>query len=330
MKGQGRYKAGVDLGGTKIQVAITNRSQDVVGGHRCSTPTKGAPPDVAKAVARAVKAAANDAEVPVAELSGVGVGTPGQVNAEAGTVANAGNLPGWHTTYALGPELGRLLHGLPVALANDVQVAVNAEVHVGAGRPFDSLIGVCCGTGIGGGVVLHRELWLGEGAAGEIGHTIIQAKGGAPCQCGRHGCVEAYAGRGAMETQARALAAAGRKTNLFAIMDKKGRTRLTSGIWAVALSRGDKVATKLIDQAIWALGLGIANAVNLMDVEAVVIGGGLGCRLGQPFVDAVKAAMLPTLLRSASPPPVLLAALGDLGGAIGAALLVDELNGAGK
>ncbi|MBV9839178.1 MAG: ROK family protein, partial [Solirubrobacterales bacterium] len=128
-------------------------------------------------------------------------------------------------------------------------------------------------------------------------------------------------GRAAMEARARRRAEKGRKTDLFELMKDRGRTRLTSAIWAHALEHGDKLARQIIDEALIALGVGIASAVNLLDVEAVVIGGGLGVRFGQPFADRIAEEMRPHLFNDAHPPDVLVAALGDLGGALGAALL---------
>jgi glucokinase len=93
-------------------------------------------------------------------------------------------------------------------------------------------------------------------------------------------------------------------------------------VWARALNRDDALAHRLIDRAVRAMGAGIASAVNLLDVEAVIIGGGLGLRLGEPYVERIREAMMPHLFASENPPAVELAALGDLGGAIGASLLV--------
>ncbi len=315
-------RAGVDLGGTKIQVAIVDENDQILGTDRRPTPTTGTPDGVTDAIASSVKAAITAAGVDLAKVVGVGVGGPGQINVEAGTLSNAGNLPGWMITYPIVAELSKRLGGVPVFLGNDVQVGVNAEVALGAGREYDSLIGVFCGTGVGGGIVIDDELWIGRGAAGEIGHIQIMAKGGAPCGCGRFGCMEAYAGRAAMEEQARKWARKGRRTDLFKIMKKKEKPRLASGVWAKALKKNDKMAHKLIDRAVWALGSGIGSAVNLVDPEAIIIGGGLGIRLGQPFVDSIREAMIPHLIKPDTPPAVLLAELGDLGGALGAALLV--------
>ncbi len=313
-------RAGIDLGGTKIQAVILDPSGRVLGASRQPTPTSGGPRDVLAAVAASVGEAAADAGIATTELSGVGVGSPGDVDDRAGTVTSARNLPGWNGTFGVREVLGEQL-GLPVTLANDVDVATLAELELGAGRPYSSLLGVFWGTGVGGGVVLNGELWRGRASAGEIGHMVIKL-GGARCPCGRRGCMEAYAGRGAMEARARKEVGEGTKTELFKIMEKRGRARLTSGVFARALEQGDRLATSLIDRAIDALGAGIASAVNLVDVEAVIIGGGLGIRLGTPYVERIERAMRPHLFSDHRPPAVRLAALGDLGGAIGAALLV--------
>jgi glucokinase len=313
-------RAGVDLGGTKIQAVIVDEQFAVLGEERLPTPTRGGPADVADSIAEAVRGAATEAGTDASELASIGVGSPGDVDDENGIVTTARNLPNWEGSFPLAGALKDAL-GPPVTLGNDVNVATMAEAKLGAGQAYRSMLGVFWGTGVGGGIVLDGELWLGRDAAGEIGHMVVKA-GGAKCPCGRHGCMEAYAGRGAMEAKARRLVERGHKTDLFKIMEKRGRTRLQSGIWARALDRGDPMAVKLIDRAIEALGAGIASSVNLLDVEAVVIGGGLGTRLGEPYVRRIEEQMSHHLFVPERPPAVRLAALGDLGGAIGGALLV--------
>jgi glucokinase len=133
--------------------------------------------------------------------------------------------------------------------------------------------------------------------------------------------MEAYAGRGAMEVRAREKVDEGEKTVLFEIMEEKGKPRLSSGIWARALERDDKLAHHLVDRAVDAIGVAVASSLNLLDVDAVVIGGGLGLRLGDPYVEKIREAIMPHLFADHRPPDVLLASLGDLGGAIGATLL---------
>jgi glucokinase len=247
------------------------------------------------------------------------VGSPGEVDEQVGTVTGARNLPGWEGSFPLGDALTEAL-GTTVVVGNDVQVATDAEFALGAGRPYKSVLGVFWGTGVGGGIILAGRRWVGRGSAGEIGHMVIK-RGGARCPCGRRGCTEAYAGRKAMEQRARKLGAQGEKTELFDIMKKRGRPQLTSGVWERALKRRDKMAVEIVDRAIEALGAGVASAVNLLDVEAVIIGGGLGVRLGEPYVRRIEKAMMPHVFADDRPPDVHLAALGDLGGAIGAALL---------
>ena len=314
-------RGGIDLGGTKIQCVVVDASQKVLGEARAPTPTVGGPAAVADAMATALREAATGAGLKsTSELAGIGVGSPGAVDEKAGTVSGAGNLPDWAGSFPLGPTLSEAL-GAPVSIGNDVGVATDAELALGAGREVSSLIGVFWGTGVGSGIILDRKPWLGRGAAGEIGHTVVKL-GGRRCRCGRRGCLEAYAGRAAMEARARKLHAAGKPTDLFKLMEKNNGTRLTSSIWAKALDRKDGLARELIDDAIDALGAGIASAVNLLDVEMVVIGGGLGVRLGQPYVERIEAAMHPHLFVDERPPAIRLAELGDLGGAIGAALLV--------
>jgi glucokinase len=313
-------RGGIDLGGTKIQAVIVDGDHEVRGETRVPTPTSGGPSDVAAAMVDAVGQAAQAAGVQTAELEGVGVGSPGDVDGEKGTVTSARNLPDWEGSFPLADELSRAL-GTRVALGNDVQVATDAEALLGAGRPYRSLLGVFWGTGVGGGIVLDGRPWLGRGAAGEIGHVVVK-RDGARCTCGRRGCMEAYAGRGAMEIRARERHKKGEKTDLFDIMRDRGRDRLTSGIWARALDRDDKLAVDLMDDAIAALGAGVASVQNVLDVDAIVIGGGLGIRLGEPYALRILDAMLPHLFVDTDPPVVQVAALGDLGGAIGASLLV--------
>ncbi len=313
-------KGGVDLGGTKIQVVVVDDSHEVVAQARHATPVKGGPPDVVARMVEAVREAAEQAGVKTGDLKGVGVGSPGAIDADAGVVAEARNLPGWDEPFAMGPALEEAL-GTKVALGNDVQVAVDGEFKLGAGQDSSSLLGVWWGTGVGGGIILDGEPWLGRGAAAEIGHVVVK-QGGARCPCGRRGCMEAYAGRAAMEIRARKLKKKGHHTRLFKIMEKRGRTRLQSGIWARALEHKDGLAIALIDRAVEALGTGVASTLNVLDVETVVIGGGLGTRLGEPYVRRIEAAMMPHLFASDRPPAVRPAALGDLGGAVGATLLV--------
>jgi glucokinase len=315
-------RAGVDLGGTKIQTVIIDDGHAVIGQTRVPTPKDGGPQGVADAIVATIRDTCGQAGIEPSTLIGIGVGSPGSIDQANGTVTQAPNVtPDWTGSFPLAAAIGGALGDAAVRLGNDVNVGTEAEFHLGAGRGFDTLLGVFWGTGVGGGIILHGQAWSGRGAAGEIGHVVVKM-GGATCTCGRIGCLEAYAGRKAMELHARELHEKGRNTKLFKIMEKAGRENLSSGVWQKALEREDELAIELIDRAIGALAAGIASTVNLLDVEAVVIGGGLGTRLGEPYVAKIRERMLPHLFVDEHPPAVRLAALGDLGGAIGAALQI--------
>ncbi|NOK39776.1 ROK family protein, partial [Corallococcus exercitus] len=271
-----RIWGGIDLGGTKIEAVVVDARGEVLGRARHPTPTTGGPGEVVKELYGALGDAAQAAGIEPAKLAGVGVGAAGAVDANSGTLAHTSNVAGgWDAPYPLASDLRDLVGGGKVALGNDVQVAVAAEYKLGAGRNYRSVLGVWWGTGVGGGLVLNGVPWRGRGSAGEIGHMVVKPDG-ARCGCGRRGCLEAYAGRACMERKARAAAKKGEKTVLFDIMREKKRTRLSSSVWARALKEKDPLATWLIERAIRMMGVAIASVINLLDVEAVVIGGGLG------------------------------------------------------
>jgi glucokinase len=315
----GRLTAGVDLGGTKIQTVVV-RDKKVAGSSRVLTPPTGKPGDVINAIAQTIRESLEKASASESELAAVGIGTPGEIDADAGAVSLAANVPGFAGRVELGPLVSGQLGGVKVTIDNDVRVGVLGEFQAGAGRSYKNFLGVWVGTGVGGGLVVEGKLYDARGAAGEVGHTVVRPNG-LKCSCGRRGHLEAYAGRARMELRAKKLVARGQTTNLFKIMEQRGRTRLTSGTYARALATGDPIARVLIRDAAWALGVGLASAQNLLDLEAIIVGGGLGDRLGQPFIDRIVKEMTPYLFVPDRPPIVRGTELGDLSGAVGAAML---------
>ncbi len=312
---------GIDLGGTKIAAAIIGADHSVISYSKRPTPDRGGPGDVVKAMVATIRDAAEAAGVQTSELRGLGVGAPGSVDTATGTLSGAGNLPNWQGSYPLGEQLAKAV-GTRVQVGNDVQVGTNAEYLLGAGAGYDSLLGVFWGTGVGGGIILDGKAWKGRGRAGEIGHTLVR-RGGARALNGLHGTVEAYAGRKSMEDKARREVKKGRKTSLFKEMKKRDKKSLTSTVWWHALKDGDELTEDLLNRAVTALSAGIASAVNLLDVEAVVIGGGLGVRFADSLVPEIIDGMGSYLLDPDNPPDVQVAALGDEGGVIGASLLIE-------
>ena len=273
------------------------------------------------ALVATMDAALEGAGASAGELAGIGVGTPGAVDTASGTVANARNLPDWIDPFPLAAQLSRRMADVPVRLGNDVNVAIAGEYQLGAGRGHDSILGVWWGTGVGGGLVLGGEMWHGRGFAGEFGHQVIH-RGGDLCGCGNRGCVEAYAGRKMMEAWVREKQAGGHHTDLFKIMEKRDRDRLTSGVWWRAVRDEDALALHAVERALKALGAGIASAVNLLDLPAVIVGGGMGERFFASHGAQLGQYMHENLFRAGDPPELLPTELGDDGGAIGASLLV--------
>jgi glucokinase len=314
-------RGGVDLGGTKIEVLLVEDERTVVGRARNPTPTEGGAKAIVDAIARTVEDAAESVGIEAPALTGVGVGSPGAVDEKDGTVGFNSNLAGgWRDPYPVAAELGRRL-GVPVRVANDVEVAASAERELGSGRDLESWVAIWWGTGLGGAVILNGERWLGNGSAGEIGHMVVKLNGRV-CPCGRRGCAEAYAGRAAMEERARHLYGRGQRTKLFELMEKAKRDRLTSGIWEKALDADDPLARELFDDAYDAIAAVAGSVANLLDIDGFVLGGGLGTRFGAKAADAIREKMRPHVFNPARDPLVVPAALGDDGGAIGAALLV--------
>jgi glucokinase len=305
---------GIDLGGTKVQGVLVE-SGEVVTDAKVPTPTGGVD-DVVAAIADCVDRLAGAGKV-----AGVGVGAPGVVEAATGTVVRAPNLPGFGVPVPLAALLSDRLDGARVVVDNDVNLSALAEHRLGAGRGARDLLGVWVGTGVGGGVVLDGRLRRGPGGgAGEIGHVGV-AGGGRRCGCGQEGHLEAYAGRAMMEQEARRRAAGGTPSLL---VELAGDRRMKSSVFAKALDAGDGVTVELLDEAVAALGVALASAVALIDFELIVVGGGLAEKLGAGFVGRIEQAVRSRLLVPSSPLRVVPASLGDLAGALGAALLVDE------
>ena len=219
-------------------------------------------------------------------------------------VADARNLPNWIEPFPLAAELERRL-GTPVSLDNDVTVATRAEFELGAGRDHDSLLGVFWGTGVGGGIIARRRA-LGRPRRGRRVRRTRSSAAAARCAAAaiaaasrptRAGCRWSGGPRGAC--------AAASTTELFAIARQRGKTRLTSSVWAHAYKDGDRVAIRALERAADALGLGIASAINLLDLPAVVIGGGMGERFWETHGPRITASMQAHLFQRDRPPALL-------------------------
>lgn len=302
--------AGVDVGGTNIEVGLVDEQHEVQARAKAPTP-KGGPDDVLDTIAELIESLDAD---PIA----VGVGIPGVVH--EGAVLTVPNLANWHERFDLVESLQRRID-LPIALGNDANVGLLGEWLAGAAKDSRNVLGLWMGTGIGGGLILDGRPYNGSrGAAGEIGHVVVVA-GGALCTCGRRGCAEAYAGRRSMRGVASAMVDAGWKTSLFDIQEDEDKSGLTSKVWARALDEDDALATKLFDTAIETLGIAVGSCVNLLDVEVVVVGGGLAEKLGSDLAERIAAAAAPWMLRPSPNLRFVVSELEDDAGVVGAASL---------
>jgi glucokinase len=313
---------GLDMGGTSNKALVVDGSNRVLATGKISTLAQN-PAEAIKDLAALVQQSVADAGLTLKQIDGVGIGAPGAVDPARGIVHKAPNL-GWNNV-PLGPELKKLLR-VPIIVDNDVNVGTVGEHALGAGERAQEMVGIFVGTGIGGGIILCGKLFYGcRGSAGEIGHTVLEVDG-PRCGCGRRGCLEALASRTAMERDVRAAIKAGRKSIVLEIMKQRNRTRMTSSVIARALKKQDPVMREVMKRAQFFLGLAVANVVNILDPERVVIGGGIAERLGEDFVAPMRSTAYQHFLNpdNAERIKILPGRLGDNAGAMGAVVLVRQ------
>lgn len=268
---------GVDLGGTKILA----RSIDVTTSKakkRVKSPT---PKDGPDAVLDEIAAVVAEVD-PDRGCSLVGVGVPGLLD-EKGVVSQCPNIDGWDGDVDVKTGLETRLERT-VVVANDVNCGAVAEHRFGAGIGTPDMLAVFVGTGVGGGLIIDNQLRVGaRGMAGEIGHVTVTPNG-RRCGCGGRGHLESYAGRAGIEAEARRRAASG-EPNALVTLAQTGKIK--SRHIEQALAEGDSVAHELLSEAVEALATGIGNLATALDLERVVLGGGVVDKLGQPFVDRI-------------------------------------------
>jgi len=318
---------GVDVGGTKIVAAGVTEQGTIVGRARERTQRDGDAKELVKQIRGCITQLLNSLGIGPDRVRAMGVGVPGVVDDARGHVVLTPNLRLSDT------PVRDLLHetfGVPVVLGNDVDCGTLGECWLGAGRGAHSVVGVFVGTGVGGGVVLQGRLHRGfTGAAGEIGHLVIQMDGPL-CGCGNRGCLEAVASRTAIERDLRIAMAAGRKTKLAkeAGQGKQIRSRAL----LAALEAGDELTTEVLREAARALGLGAVTIRHLLDPEIILFGGGVIEACGKFMLPLIEAEITADkLLGDLTRCRVVPSALGDDAVVLGtvAACLEGQASGAG-
>jgi glucokinase len=309
---------GVDLGGTNIRAAVFDDGMKIMGRSEIPTEAQEGADEVIRRIATCVREALDRSSVAAGEVAGIGVGAAGLTDWRTGVVVLASNLR-WRNV-PLKERLEQELDGLRVEVDKDTNVAALAEARLGAGREVKHFLYVTAGTGIGGGLILDGTLYRGAtGGAGDIGHVVVDPEGPL-CGCGDHGCVEVFSSGAGMVNRAREMLAGGEQAASSAMTVEA----LTPQTIFEAAREGDAVAAPVVETAGRALGLALADYVNINNPEAIVLGGGV-VRAGRAYTEPVERELrrraLPALgeIVKLVPP-----GLGDDVGVTGAALLLAE------
>jgi glucokinase len=317
---EGRWIVGVDIGGTNIVVgAVPFEGGDAVAVHTLPTePERGADAVVARVVdmvATSVAQLQREAGAEREQIVGVGIGSPGPLNRRTGVVINTPNL-GWRD-FPLRDLLSDRL-GFTATLDNDANCATFGEWWMGAGRPYHTLIGITLGTGIGGGLIIDGELLHGASdAAGELGHMTIDFTG-RKCKCGNYGCLEAYCSGPNIAARAREGIEAGFESRISELVGGN-LDKITAATVYEAAVLNDPYANEVVTETAKILGAGIANLINILNPQAVVIAGGV-TRAGEHLFTPLKSEVRRRAFRIAAEACAILpAALPDTAGVVGAA-----------
>jgi glucokinase len=282
-----RVLVGVDLGGTSLLAVATNAKGKVLGRKKRKTRAEEGASAVLDRMEQTIRDAVAEAGAKTKDVRAIGIGAPGPLNPKTGVILHAPNLgPTWND-LPITAHLGERL-GCPVYLGNDVDMGAVGEQALGAARGYRNVVAIFVGTGIGGGLILNGRLYRGARyTAGEVGHIVLLADG-PMCGCGKHGCAEALASRTAIEREVWARIADGRECLVPAILEEQGREVMSSSVLASALEKEDAVVQEVMAQAEYYMGLLVANVVNLLDPQVIVLGGGVVERLGERYIEPVR------------------------------------------
>ena len=311
------YIISVDLGGTQIRAALSDREGNIL--NRVAHPTQAdeGPGPVIERIKEAIRQAAGQH---LGEVQAIGIASAGPLDPWKGVIIKAPNLPGWRNV-----PLKAIMEeefGLPTYVGNDANLAALAEQRFGAGKGARNLIYITHSTGIGGGIIVDGRLLLGsKGLAAEVGHITIDIDG-PRCGCGNIGCLEAMAAGPAIARNAVQAIKAGRKT---IITDLVGGdlNRITAKEVNEAAQQGDPLGIELIRQAGELLGIGLVSLMHLFNPEIIIIGGGVS-KAGELLFEPVRETVRERCMDEAywRDTPIVPAALGDDVGLMGGIALV--------
>ncbi|MBU2446348.1 MAG: ROK family protein [Bacteroidetes bacterium] len=281
-----QYIVSVDAGGTKILAALINSDNKIISQSKKPTDAKNGANAVINRIIECIESTLIDSKVKANQLAAIVVGIPGSLNSQKGIVYLAPNLS-WRNINVVNPIKKHF--NIPTFIENDANLGALGIHQFGLGKKYENLLGIFVGTGIGGGLILNNKIYRGKSfAAGEIGHIVIDPKG-AKCGCGNFGCFEAIASRTAITREIKNAIKTGKKTVITKLTNDYDMIK--SGILAAALQSNDKIVKKSLRSASETIGLVVGNMSNLLDLNAVVLAGGL--------IEAVGNFMLPVIRKSA-------------------------------
>ncbi len=292
-------RLGIDIGGTSVKFAVLEDNKLI---YKSSIPTNKESMDifVKEIVVECYKIKNNYS------YKAIGVGTPGRIS---DGLVTAANLPFKNTHLA--KELKKYID-LPVNVDNDANCAALGEFEFGVGKDMDNIIMVTLGTGVGGGIIIDGRICHGRYSMGEIGHIIVQSKGGLPCPCGQTGCWEQYASVTALIREGE-KACLENKDSLLYDLYLKNNNKLDGKLIFDALEQNCETAQKVFDEYIEWLVIGLKNLINIFGPDAIILAGGITQR-GSILIDAVRNAL-------DTPVKIEISKLQNDAGALGAAML---------
>lgn len=312
-----KWLVGVDLGGTTIKIAFITLDGHIVEKWEIPTNISEDGKHIVKDIAQSIDAKLEQLSETREKLAAIGMGAPGFIDMKTGFIYHAVNI-GWRD-YPLKDELEKET-GLTVIVDNDANIAAIGEMWRGAGDGEGNLLMVTLGTGVGGGIIVNGHIMHGtNGMAGEIGHITSIPEGGAPCNCGRTGCIETIASATGIARISKEKAAEDNSSILYKVLMEKGEIEAKDV--ADAAEKGDQVAIETLEEVTFHLGLVIANLSNSINPGKIVIGGGVskaGDTLMTRLEKQFKRFALPRVAEGAM---LKTATLGNDAGVIGGAWL---------
>ena len=317
---------GFDLGGTKMLATVFDSEFQPLGRRRAKTQgAKGVEKGVER-LKKTIHNAVQEAEVPLTDLAGIGIGCPGPLDLDEGVLIDAPNLS-WSNVPV--KAILEEEFDCPTVIVNDVDAGVYGEYRFGAAKSARCVVGIFPGTGIGGGCVYEGRILRGQrGSCMEIGHMQVMPDG-PRCGCGGRGCLEAVASRLAISAAAAQAAYRGQAPNLRKLAGTD-LSDIRSGVLAESIRAGDEVVERIVREACGHIGIAVANLVHLLAPDKVVLGGGLVEAMPDLITEAVRTAAVNRVMPSfAQSFQVVTAELGDDATVMGAAAWAQEVVSAG-